>query len=203
MKKPTIEQIHEVMRKNKMTVFTRPFDVTLGGIRTKDNVANTFNDWLFASYWDDKKVLQHVIVAGTTDAGLTARLKPTNPKGVVIIQHGIQHRGVYRLENPKVVPTERGHKGKEAFRQIAKMWYWRDNNKNKFLETGISPEEFDNRSTNGHDMGTKGMQVNNWSEGCWGSTEKNMQLLYNIGWIQFNNGLGRVFSFALLHEKMF
>jgi hypothetical protein len=83
------------------------------------------------------------------------------------------------------------------------MWYWRDNNKNKFLETGISPEEFDNRSTNGHDMGTKGMQVNNWSEGCWGSTEKNMQLLYNIGWLQFNNGLGRVFSFAMLHENMF
>jgi hypothetical protein len=202
MKKPTIEKIHKVMRKHKMTVFTKPFDVTLGGIRTKDNVANTFNDWLFASYWDDKKVLQHVIVPGTTDAGLTARLKPTNAKGVVIIQHGIQHRGVYRLENPKVVPTERGHKGKEAFRQIKPMKYWRDNDRDNILETG-SNEEFTLSFTNGHDMGTKGFQVNNWSEGCWGSTEKNMQLLYNIGWLQFNNGLGRVFSFALLYENMF
>lgn len=202
MKKPTIEKIHEVMRKNNMTVFTKPFDVTLGGIRTKDNVANTFNDWLFASYWNDKKELISVIVAGTTDAGLTARLKPTNPKGVVIIQHGIQHRGVYRLENPKVVPSERGHKGKQAFRQIRPMKYWRDNNKNIFLETG-SNEESTLSFTNGHDMGTKGFQVNNWSEGCWGSTEKNMQLLYDMGWLQFNNGLGRIFSFAMLHENMF
>lgn len=202
MKKPTIEKIHEVMKNNNMTVFTKPFDVTLGGIRTKDNVANTFNDWLFASYWNDKKELISVIVAGTTDAGLTARLKPTNPKGVVIIQHGIQHRGVYRLENPKVVPSERGHKGKQAFRQIAPMKYWRDNDRDNILETGVN-EEFTLSFTNGHDMGTKGFQVNNWSEGCWGSTEKNMQLLYNMGWIQFNNGLGRIFSFAMLHENMF
>lgn len=202
MKKPTIKQIHEVMLKNNMTVFTKPFDVTLGGIRTKDNVANTFNDWLFASYWNEKKELVSVILAGTTDAGLTARLKPTNPKGVVIIQHGIQHRGVYRLENPKVVPSERGHKGKEAFRQVKPMKYWRDNNKNNILETG-SNEEFTLSFTNGHDMGTRGMQVNNWSEGCWGSTEKNMQLLYDMGWLQFNNGLGRIFSFAMLHENMF
>jgi hypothetical protein len=202
MKKPTIEQIHEVMRKHKMIVFTRPFDVTLGGIRTKDNVANTFNDWLFASYWNDKKELVSVVIPGTTDAGLTARLKPTNPKGVVIIQHGIQHRGVYRLENPKIVPSERGHKGKEAFRQIKPMKYWRDNDRDNILETGAN-EEFTLSLTNGHDMGTKGMQVNNWSEGCWGSTENNMKLLYNIGWIQFNNGLVRVFSFAMLHENMF
>ena len=202
MKKPTIEKIHEVMRKNNMTVFTKPFDVTLGGIRTKDNVANTFNDWLFASYWNDKKELISVIVAGTTDAGLTARLKPTNPKGVVIIQHGIQHRGVYRLENPKVVPSERGHKGKQAFRQIRPMKYWRDNDRDNILETG-SNEESTLSFTNGHDMGTKGFQVNNWSEGCWGSTEKNMKLLYDMGWLQFNNGLGRIFSFAMLHEDMF
>ena len=190
------------MRKNNMTVFTKPFDVTLGGIRTKDNVANTFNDWLFASYWNDKKELISVIVAGTTDAGLTARLKPTNPKGVVIIQHGIQHRGVYRLENPKVVPSERGHKGKQAFRQIRPMKYWRDNDRDNILETGLN-EEFTLSFTNGHDMGTKGFQVNNWSEGCWGSTEKNMKLLYDMGWLQFNNGLGRIFSFAMLHEDMF
>ena len=202
MKKPTIEKIHEVMRKNNMTVFTKPFDVTLGGIRTKDNVANTFNDWLFASYWNDKKELISVIVAGTTDAGLTARLKPTNPKGVVIIQHGIQHRGVYRLENPKVVPSERGHKGKQACRQIRPMKYWRDNDRDNILETGLN-EEFTLSFTNGHDMGTKGFQVNNWSEGCWGSTEKNMKLLYDMGWLQFNNGLGRIFSFAMLHEDMF
>ena len=201
MEKPSIEKIHEVMRKNGMIVFTEPFSVTLGGIRTNDNKANTFNDWLFASFCDDKGKLNSVIIAGTTDAGVTARLKPTNPKGTVIIQHGVQHRGVYRLENPKVNTTERGHKGNEAFRQIKPMKYWRDNDRDGILEFGNN-EETSLSFTNGHDMGTRGITVDNWSEGCWGSTERNMQLLYDFGWIQFNNGLGRVFSFAMLHESM-
>lgn len=202
MKKPSIEKIHEVMRSNGMTVFSQPFSVTLGGIRTKDNIANTFNDWLFASYFDEQGKINAVIVPGTTDAGLTARLKPTNPKGTCIIKHGIQHRGVYMLQNPSKFEDDRGHKGKEAFRQIKPMKYWRDNDRDKILETG-SLEETTLSFTNGHDMGTLGKEVNNWSEGCWGSTEKNMQLLYDMGWLQFEKGLGRHFSFAMLHENMF
>lgn len=202
MKKPTIQKIHEVMRKQGMTVFTDPFSVTLGGIRTNDNKANTFNDWLFASYWDDKGKLHEVIVPGTVDAGVTARLKPSNPKGTAIIQHGVQHRGVYQLQNPRVNPSERGHKGKEAFRQIKPMKLWRDNDRDGVLEFGKN-EETSLSFTNGHDMGTRGINVDNWSEGCWGSTERNMQLLYDMGWQQFNNGLGRIFSFAMLHESMF
>jgi hypothetical protein len=202
MKKPTIERIHEVMKKAGMKVFTQPYSVTLGGIRTKDNIANTFNDWLFASYWNVDGDLIFAIVPGTTDAGLTARIKPSNPKGTCIIQHGIQHKGVYELQNPTIFKDERGHKGKEAFRQIKPMKYWRDNDRDNILETG-SLEETSLSFTNGHDMGTLGKEVNGWSEGCWGSTEKNMQLLYDIGWTQFNHNLGKTFSFAMLHENMF
>jgi len=83
-----------------MKVFTQPFSITEGGIRTNDNKANTFNDWLFSSYFDRKGVLHSVIVPGTVDAGLTYRVKPMNKKGTAIIQHGVQHMGVYQYQNP-------------------------------------------------------------------------------------------------------
>lgn len=211
MEKPTIESIHKVMDKLGMMVFKAPFSVTLGGVRTNDNKANTFNDWLFASYWDDKGKLHSVVLSGTTDAGFTYRLKPMNKNGTAIIQHDVQHRGVYQYQNPPVnnpqlkrdkKPIQLGHNGKEAFRQIKDMKYWRDNNKDEVLDF-YGKEEISNSSTNGHNMGTLGKDVNNWSAGCWGSVEKNMAILYNIAKIQISKGLGDIFSFAMLHEKSF
>lgn len=202
MKKPSIDVIHRVMKDKGMVVFSSPFSVTLGAIRTNDNLSNKFNDFLFASYWDDKSILHSHILPGTVDAGLTSRLKPSNKKGVAIIQDGKQYRGVYEYQNPLVYKGDLGHKGKEAFRQIGEMDYWRDNDLDKLLEGGSNPETGIN-FTNGHDMGTLGNKVNGWSEGCWGSTEQNMDKLYNFAKIQIDAGLGRIFSFALLHENDF
>lgn len=202
MNKPTIEKIHEVMKSSGMKVFTAPFSVTLGGIRTLDNKSEKFNDWLFASYFDKEGKIVSVITEGTTDAGLYYRKNLASIDGTAIIKHGIQHRGVYQYQDPKVNPELRGHKGKEAFRQIADMEYWRDANRDEYLD-------FDGETkvgiyfTNGHDMGTVGNNVGKWSAGCWGSTEKKMDLLYNMAKIQKSNGLGDIFSFALLHENQF
>lgn len=210
MEKPTIERIHAEMKEQGMTVFTQPFSITLGGIRTNDNKANTFNDWLFGSYFDDKGKLFSVIVPGTVDAGLTYRVKPMNSKGTAIIKHGIQHRGVYQYQNPAKNKKQLGHNGKEAFRQIKAMDYWRDKDGNIFI--GVSdkmpnfeklPSERSISFTNGHDMGKVGKVVDNWSAGCWGSTEANMDKLYALARLQVEKGLGDIFSYALLHESMF
>lgn len=210
MKKPTIEQIHRVMIKSGMKVFKRPFSVTLGGIRTKDNKANTFNDWLFSSYYDEVGKIHAVIIPGTVDAGLTYRINPINPEGTAIIQDGVQHMGVYQYQNPILFPSQLGHNGKEAFRQIKPMDCWRDNDHNIFI--GLSdqmpdfsklPTEKSISFTNGHDMGQLGKNVNNWSAGCWGSTESKMDALYAQAKKQVKHGLGDIFSYALLNENMF
>lgn len=202
MNKPTIEKIHEVMVKAGMVVFTTPYSVTLGGIRTKDNSSNKFNDWLFASFYDHKGDLYSIIEAGTTDAGLYYRENPINIKGTAIIQHGVQHRGVYQYQNPKDNPDLPGHKGKEAFRQIKDMKYWRDADRDIYLEFD-GEEEVGNNSTNGHDMGTTGNNVDKWSAGCWGAPEETMDLLYAMARDQIKNGLGDKLSYAMLHENMF
>jgi len=128
MKRPTIEEIHEVMREAGMKVFERPFDVALGGIRTKDKKSNRFNDWLFASFFTNNGGIVSVIVEGTTDAGLYYRMNPVNIDGTAIIQHGVQHRGAYTYMK------KGGHRGQEAFRQTGNMTYWRDNDRNEQLD---------------------------------------------------------------------
>jgi len=202
MNRPTIEEIHKVMKSAEMKVFTTPLSITLGGIRTKDNLSNKFNDWLFASFFTKDGGIESLILPGTTDAGLYYRMNPLNIDGTAIIKHGIQHRGAYQYQNPKVNEDQRGHRGKEAFRQIKNMDYWRDNDRDEYLE--FEGEEFtDNFATNGHDMGTAGNNVGKWSAGCWGSTEGNMEMLYLIAKKQMEAGLGDKFSYAMLHENMF
>lgn len=196
MIRPTIENIHEVMRESEMVVFDRPFDVTLGGIRTKDNSSNKFNDWLFASFFTGDGGIVSTIVEGTTDAGLYYREHPMQIDGTAIIQHNAQHRGAFTYMEVG------GHRGQEAFRQTKKMTYWRDANRDEYLD--FDGETFtDIYNTNGHDMGTLGNNVGKWSAGCWGSVEENMDILYLIAQIQMKHGLGNKFSFALLHENKF
>jgi hypothetical protein len=196
MNKPTPQKIKEIMLKNGMKVFTAPFDMTLGGIRTKDNRSEAFNDWLFMLYHDEDGNLQGLIEKGTTDAGLFYRKNPLNIDGTAIIQHGIQHKSCYTYMK------KGGHNGQEAFRQTGLMKYWRDADRDEYLE--FDGKEFQAIfNTNGHDMGTVGVTVGTWSAGCWGSTNSIMDKFYILAQLQDKNGHGKVFSYAMLHENMF
>ena len=197
MNRPTIEEIHEVMIENGMKVFDTPFSITLGGIRTSDNKSGKFNDFIFASCFTENGGIDCVVMPGTTDAGLYYRENPLNLDGTAIIKHGIQHRGAFTYME------KGGHRGQEAFRQTGGMDYWRDANRDEYLD--FDGEEFIGKifNTNGHDMGTVGNNVGKWSAGCWGSVQENMDLLYLMAKNQMKHGLGDGFSFAMLHENMF
>ena len=201
MRKPSIEEIRRAFHLNGMVFFNAPYDVTLGGIRTIDSQSNSFNDWLFAHYFDNTGNSYYEIVEGTTDAGLYYRLNPLNVFGTAIIQHNYQHRGAYELQNPKI-DGKRGHRGQKAFRQVSNMKYWRDANRDTYLNFG-GQNLYGIYGTNGHYMGTVGKSVDRWSAGCWGATVENMDKLYAIAEAQINNNLGNRFSFALLHEENF
>lgn len=196
MNKPTLQEIKSVMLSAGMKVFSAPFDMTLGGVRTNDNKADTFNDWLFMLYHDASGKLCGIIEQGTTDAGLYFRENPMHIEGTAIIKHGVQHLGAYTYME------KGGHRGQEAFRQTSPMRYVRDADRNEYLNfDGI--EQFEIFNTNGHDMGTRGVKVHTWSAGCWGAIERIMDKFYNLAKLQIKHGHGRKFSYAMLHEKMF
>jgi hypothetical protein len=196
MERPEIEEIHEVMREQEMKVFDKPFDCTLGWIRTTDNKSEKFNDWIFMSHFTKGGGINSIIIPGTSDAGLYYRLYPMHVDGTAIIQHGKQFRGAFTYME------KGGHNGQEAFRQTGGLDYWRDINRDEYLDFE-NPQENMVFNTNGHDMGTVGNNVGKWSAGCWGSVNENMDLLYTMAKVQVAHGLGSKFSLATLHENMF
>lgn len=201
MKQPNLLQIATVIMENRFKLFSNDYSVNLGGIRTKDNAANTFNDWLYAFYHINGK-MHGVVIPATTDPGLYYRLNPMRKAGTAMIVHNRQYFGVYQLQDPEQDETLRGHKGKKAFRQIKEMDYWRDPNRDKYLDLeGTIFTEI--AHTNIHDMGTLGRNVNKWSAGCPGAIEENMDKLFEVAEKQIEKGLGDKFSFTLLHEELF
>lgn len=196
MERPDIELIHHVMQSNDMVVFKKPFDVTLGAVRTNDNASGKFNDWIFASMFTKNGGIISTVFEGTTDAGMYYRENPINPKGTAVIKHGMQHRSAFKYMEVG------GHNGQEAFRQVKKMWYWRDADRNRTIDFD-GDEHFQLANTNGHDMGSIGNDIGKWSAGCWGSVEDNMDLLYIMAKVQIEHGNGDSFSLAMLHESMF
>lgn len=210
MTKPTCAEIAAVLKKIGFVVFENNYSVNFGGIRTACNVSNEFNDWLYAFYYLHGKIVG-VVVPGTTDPGLYYRINPMKKKGTAIIVHNKQYRGVYQLQDPALElqkpKAERdtsivGHKGKKAFRQIGAMEYWRDDNRDKYLEFSGDIEK-GIANTNVHYMGTLGKNVDKWSAGCPGSTVSNMNKIYAIADKQIEMGLGDKFSFTLLTEEFF
>ena len=201
MQKPTFEQIVLAIKSIGGVVFTTNYSVNLGAVRTSDNESNTFNDWIYAFYYLDGKIVGE-IVPGTTDPGLYYRINPMKRVGTAILVHDRQYRGVYQLQDPKLDSSLRGHKGRKAFRQIKEMAYWRDDNRDKYLDFG-GDVEISISNTNLHYMGTLGKQVNKWSAGCPGAAEKELDKIFAIGDKQIEMGLGDKFSFTLLSEKGF
>lgn len=200
MNTPTAEQIIEATIRNNFALFTEFYSVNLGGVRTADNESNKFNDWLYAFCYLPEGGLKFVIVPATTDPGLYYRKNPLNDKGTAIIVHDRQYRGVYQLQDPEKNPELRGHKGEKAFRQVKSMDYWRDANRDKYLD--FEGEVFTEIAyTNIHDMGTLGKDVNKWSAGCPGTIEDNLERIFEVAELQIEHGLGDIFSFTLLSEN--
>lgn len=219
METPTINDFVKAYNKKGYKVFTKPYSMNLCAVRSIDNKANTFNDFIAMFYYDNKKTLNGVVIPGTVDAGKTYRLAPMNKNGFPIIKHNMQHFGAFEFQEPEInnkklakegKPLEKGHNGKTAFRQIEKIEYWRDNDKNPFVGSEEGNPDFESlptyieiANTNGHDMGTLGKEVNNWSAGCWGATENNMDKLYDLARLQIKKGLGKRFTFTLFYEEGF
>lgn len=200
MNKPTLEQIVDVMISKGMKVFRNPFSMNHGGIRTKDNAAETYNDFLFMYYWNDKGQLCGIVEPGTTDAGLFYRKNPINVKGTAIIKHSEQYIGAMDYQNPPV-DFKLGHNGKEAFRQVQPMKYWRDADRDNYLE--FDGEVFEEIAyTNGHDMGT-GVSVGKNSAGCYGSAPATMDKFYALAKLQIKHKQGSRLTLTMLHETDF
>ncbi len=112
MQKPKIENIIEVYKFRGYKIFNStdsngniiPFNLNIGGIRTNDITPNTFNDFEFCFYRDEKGEEQFHLWEITTDPGLYYLRFPLYKKGTAILSPGQysgcrqigMHRGKYK-----------------------------------------------------------------------------------------------------------
>lgn len=151
------EQLIEKVKRLGHLVFeqdSKPFNLNLIGVRSKDMTPNTFNDtlhvlWKFRGHWN------HLKFAFTTDPGLYYLQNPINVNGTIIMVPD-QYRGVYK---------KGFHKGRPALEQVKPMKYWRDSNRDGKLDP-IGEIFEEDASTNLHDAGINSTQVGKWSAGC-------------------------------------
>lgn len=163
IEKVTIEKVREVYKKKGYAFFTNgDFNLNIFAIRNMHDLnANLFNDCIGIIYKENGEWKIHK-GDGTTDAGTIYRTNPMNSAGTAYIVPG-QYRGAYMI----------GPHGKtkyESLRQKKPMKYYRDNDKDKYVDLDPDTIVEEIAYTNIHRAwsakGSVADKVNNCSGGC-------------------------------------
>ena len=188
-----IDKLRIALRQKGYMVFeddSKPFNLNLVGIRTKDERSNAFNDWMVI-FWKYAGQWSSMTFPITTDPGLYWRENPMNIKGTAVLKEG-QYRGMWKIAK---------HQGKyEALCQRKACTVLRDGNKDGKIDfTG--EEDTGLFGINHHRAGKSSTQVDKWSAGC--QVQPN-RALYDIEMSIFKASAaiwGNSFTYTLIHER--
>lgn len=135
----------------------RGYDLNIVGIRTDDQTANAFNDWITCTYWFDAG-WRSFGFPGTTDPGTFWREHPMNVLGTAILKPG-QYRNSHEIGL---------HKGDEALVQKGLLTVYRDANRDDVLDVAGQPEDTGHFGIDIHRANAvrPSVQVDKWSAGC-------------------------------------
>jgi hypothetical protein len=101
------------------------FNLNIFGVRTKNKVADSFDDWIGVCYIDKENNRVCNSFRATTDAGTYWLKNPQNHKGTALLVPN-QYKGAYKLGL---------HRGQyKALVQVQPMKVYRDNNKDIILD---------------------------------------------------------------------
>ena len=156
---PGVNEIVSTMRRKQYRVFENPngHDLNLVGIRNSESDANRFDDWLCLFYWYDG-CWNGFAFPATTDPGSFYRENPLNLRGTAIMKPG-QYRRAYQVGR---------HKGYKALQQVGPITVYRDNNRDRELDTSGASEQDGLHALNIHRANRvrASTRVEKWSAGC-------------------------------------
>ncbi len=190
---PEVNKITSVMNTKGFVVFENPrgHDLNIVGIRTSDNSANTFNDWITVFYWFENN-WNYFAFPATTDPGIYYRENPINVKGTAIVKPG-QYRRAYKIGK---------HRGYKAIQQIGSITVFRDSNKNETIETTGMAEDTGIHAINIHKSNAyrASTEVGKWSAGCQVFQDPDHFAFFLMLCIRAMEKFGNTFSYTLLEE---
>lgn len=193
---PTAHEVLDVMESKGHKVFTdeRGYDLNIFGIRTKDMMANTFNDFVGVMYRYEQ-FWNYFLFPATTDPGTYWREHPMNVNGTAILKPG-QYRGSHKLGE---------HKGYPALQQKSPMIVYRDPDRDNLLEMDEESTEEGIFGINIHRASSENpsTQVNKWSAGCQVIRDP-LQFRFLISLVEKSaEKYGNSFTYTLLTEEDF
>ena len=151
--------------------FDKPYLLNFIWERTSYNATNIFDDWLHLCYNNEKGIGQILSIPATTKPGLKGSLlEPITYMGIsgtAVIECG-QYLEAWQFKD-----TFKEFSTYPYFRQIGKINYWRDGNKDRIIDK-IQRQIAKLFGTHWHRMSginKKGTFINNWSLGCMGAIE--------------------------------
>lgn len=151
-RRPTIQ---EHLYAYKAKGYQLSHDLNITGWRSKDGLANRFNDYITLLWKDDDNLWHLKTYVATTVPGQASLVKPVNDQGTAILVPG------QYLDSWIIGPF----KGKTVLRQSRPVKVYRDNNKDAKLESkgkiysGIFGIHI-------HGAGAQSVLVDSWSAGC-------------------------------------
>ena len=92
--------IQATLQRQGFTMYNRPFELNIVGVRSNNTIANTFDDFINVFFKTNDGTWQFHQFAATTDPGTYWLKNPLNPQGTAILKHGqyigSHHIGLHR-----------------------------------------------------------------------------------------------------------
>jgi hypothetical protein len=178
----TYEQIEKAVKSLGFKWFTAPYSLNYVWERTSFEATNKFTDFLHICYQGNHGERVIRTIPATTKPGLKGSLlEPTTVEGI---------KGTAVIESPQQViggwefrDTDKEFSQYPYFRQVAKVNYWRDGNKDRIIDK-VQRQIAKIFGTHWHRMSQNNTYgsglINNWSLGCMGSPEPEFEKMLDI-----------------------
>lgn len=154
-----LSRIKGIFKRRNFELYTRPFELNIVGLRSKNEKANRFDDEIHVFYKTETRKWNYHLFKATTDPGTYWLKNPSFPQGTAILKEG-QYKKAYALGK---------HAGKyKALVQVRPVIVMRDYDRNAILDFNNGNIEKGMFGINIHHARSKGRTyaIDKYSAGC-------------------------------------
>ncbi len=154
-----LSRVKEILKEFGFTLYTKPYQLNIVGLRSKNVNSNSFDDEIHVFYTKPDGKWNYHIFPATTDPGTFWLNNPTYPQGTAILAQG-QNRNAYSIGL---------HRGKyEALVQVKPVTVIRDYDRDAILDFKNGSKETGNFGINIHRAESTGSTkfIDQYSAGC-------------------------------------
>lgn len=154
-----LSRVKEILKEFSFTIYTKPYQLNIVGLRSKNVNSNSFDDEIHVFYTKPDGKWNYHIFPATTDPGTFWLNNPSYPQGTAILAQG-QNRNAYSIGL---------HRGKyEALVQVKPVTVIRDYDRDAILDFNNGNKETGNFGINIHRAESTGSTkvIDQYSAGC-------------------------------------